>query len=138
MQVQVQVQVRPQGQSLDQPIHSNYNVCTLCIANLFNRKIPTRDGPESLKINSNELNTANPPPPPNKYILSCASEMGSPTNHPDSGQRQDTGSGILWSVHRWTIATYKKFKKKNGPYIRPVLLRQGEPGTSHYVFVCSM
>ncbi len=30
------------------------------------------------------------------------------------------------------IATYKHFKKKNGPYTRPVLLRQGEPGMSQY------
>ena len=33
---------------------------------------------------------------------------------------------------------YKKFKKKNGPYIRPVLLRQGEPGTSQYVCTCQL
>ncbi len=31
-------------------------------------------------------------------ILSSASGVDSPTNH----QRQDTGSGILWSVNRWT------------------------------------
>ncbi len=30
------------------------------------------------------------------YILSRASEAGSPTNRPG------TGPGILWSVHRWT------------------------------------
>ncbi len=42
------------------------------------------------------------------YILSRASEVGSPTNHPGSRQRQDTGPGILWSV----IATYKNLKKK--------------------------
>ena len=35
-------------------------------------------------------------------ILSCASEVGSPTNHQGSRQRQDKGPGILWSVHRWT------------------------------------
>ncbi len=40
------------------------------------------------------------------YILSRASEVGSPTNRPGSRQRQDTGPWILWSVHRWT------FKKK--------------------------
>ncbi len=71
-------------------------------------------------------------------ILSCASEVGSPTNHPGSRQQQDMGPGILWSVHRWmkpnnlVVATYKIFKKNNGPYIRPVLLRQGKPGTSQY------
>ncbi len=58
-----------------------------------------------------------------------------------SRQRQDTGPGILWSVHSWTkpntyggasnlAITTQNFKKKNGPYTRPVLLRQGEPGTS--------
>ncbi len=63
-------------------------------------------------------------------ILSRASGMGSPTNHPGSGQRQDTGPGILW----WTKPNYLKiWKKMNGPYIRPVLLRQGEPGTSQYI-----
>ena len=56
-------------------------------------------------------------------ILSHAGEVGSPTNHPGSRQRQDTGS--LISV------TYKKFKTR----IDPFLLRQGEPGTSHYSMV---
>ncbi len=68
-------------------------------------------------------------------ILSRPSEVGSPTNHPGSGQRQDTGPGILWSVHRWKanlVILPKKFLKKNGPYTRPVLLRQAEPGTSQY------
>ena len=32
------------------------------------------------------------------YILSRASKVGSPTNHPGFEQRQDTGPGILWSV----------------------------------------
>ncbi len=36
------------------------------------------------------------------YILSRASEVGSPTNHPGSRQRQDMGPGILRSVNRWT------------------------------------
>ncbi len=74
------------------------------------------------------------------YIFSRASGVGSPTNHPGSGQRQDTGPGILWSVHRWTKPnTYggasilpRNLKRKSGPYIGPVLLRQGEPGTSQY------
>ncbi len=34
-------------------------------------------------------------------IVTCQ-RVGSPTNHLGSGQRQDTGPGILWSVHRWT------------------------------------
>ena len=54
-------------------------------------------------------------------ILSRASEVGSPTNHLGSRQRQDTGPGI----------DYQKLKK-NGPYTGPILLRQGEPGTSQY------
>ncbi len=37
-----------------------------------------------------------------KKILSRASEVGSPTNHLGSRQRQDTGPGILWSINRWT------------------------------------
>ena len=32
-------------------------------------------------------------------LLLRASEMGSISNHPSTGQRQDTGSGILWSGH---------------------------------------
>ena len=31
------------------------------------------------------------------------------------------------------ITLPKNFKKKNGPYTGPVLLRQGEPGTSQYI-----
>ncbi len=50
-----------------------------------------------------------------------------------SWQRQDTGSGILWSVHRWT--TYKNLKKKRAVHLTPFLLRQGEPGTSHYKYI---
>ncbi len=43
------------------------------------------------------------------------------------------------NIANLVIATYKK-NKKNGPYIRDVLLRQGEPGTSQYIhseyFIC--
>ncbi len=61
-------------------------------------------------------------------ILSHASGVGSPTNHPGYGQRQDPGPGILWS------ADYLKIqKKKNGPNTGPVLLGQGEPGMSQYI-----
>ncbi len=63
--------------------------------------------------------------------MSHASGMGSSTNHPVSRQREDRGPGILWSVHRWT-------KKKNRPYTGPVLLRQGEPGTSQYIIASSL
>ncbi len=83
-------------------------------------------------------------------ILSRASKVGSPTNHPCSRQRQDTGPGIFWSVHRWTkpnglthvkhlnitslvIAIYKKLKKETDRTLDPFLLRQGEPGTSQYI-----
>ncbi len=40
--------------------------------------------------------------PASVNILSRASGVGSPTNHPGFGQRQDTGPVILWSVNRWT------------------------------------
>ena len=33
------------------------------------------------------------------YFLSRASEVGSPTNHLGSGQRKDTGPGILWVLY---------------------------------------
>ena len=39
------------------------------------------------------------------YILSRASWVGSPTNHPGSRQRQDMGPGILWSVNKETCPT---------------------------------
>ncbi len=45
---------------------------------------------------------------PAPFTLPRASEVGSPTNHPGSRQRQDTGPGIL---------SNKKLKKKNGLYI---------------------
>ena len=44
------------------------------------------------------------------YVLSHASREGSPTNQTGYMQRQDTGSGILWSVNRWTEwFTYVKY-----------------------------
>ncbi len=53
----------------------------------------------------------------NKYvILSHASEVGFPTNHLGSRQRQDMGQG--------------SFSLLTGG---PVLLRQGEPGMSQYI-----
>ncbi len=49
------------------------------------------------------------------YVLSRASEAGSPTNHLGPGQRQDTGPGILWSVKyldRANLVTnYQNLKK---------------------------
>ncbi len=37
-------------------------------------------------------------------ILWRASEVGSTTNHPGSRQRQDTGPGVIWSIHRWKLS----------------------------------
>ena len=51
-------------------------------------------------------------------ILSRASEVGSPTNHPGSRQRQDTGSGILWSVHRWTTLRKKQSQNESHLVVR--------------------
>ncbi len=45
-------------------------------------------------------------------VLSHAGEVGSPTNHPGSRQRQDTGPGILWSVNRWTKPDIYFFLKR--------------------------
>ena len=73
------------------------------------------------------------------YIVAC--QRGGISNKPtlSSGQRQDTRSGILWSVHRWTNLTilamttlYKIFKKKRTIHLIRFLLRHGEPGTSQY------
>ena len=59
-----------------------------------------------------------------KKILSRASAVGSPTNH--LGSRQQT---------RARAPPNGKLPKieKHGPTIGPVLLRQGEPGTSQYI-----
>ncbi len=53
-------------------------------------------------------------------IVAC--QRGGVSNKPTlgSGQRQDTGSGIL-------------FKKKRNVHLIRFLLRQGEPGTSQYI-----
>ncbi len=70
------------------------------------------------------------------------------------GQRQDTGPGILWSVHRWTrpagepptcgamtrytvelnmvVTTLRRTLRTKSNQDSPILLRQGEPGTSQY------
>ncbi len=53
-------------------------------------------------------------------ILSRASEVGSPKNRLGSGLRRDT--------EQWPL----KFKKIRANF-RPVLPRQGQPGTPHYV-----
>ena len=50
-----------------------------------------------------------------------------------SGQRQDTGSGILCSVHRRTRKFFKR--ETNGTFDPFLLLRQVEPGTSQYIFI---
>ncbi len=73
---------------------------------------------------------------PTIKILSHAREVGSPTNHPGSGQWQNTGPGILWFVHRWTNSLsnsyLQKILKRTDRTFDPFLLRQGEPGTSQY------
>ncbi len=53
-------------------------------------------------------------------ILSRASGVGSPTNHPGSGQRQDTH---LWSIHRWTKPNIKMFKRRTDHTLDPYTLR---------------
>ena len=55
----------------------------------------------------------------NLYIVAC--QRDGVSNEP-LGQRQDTGPGILWSV-----------KGTNRILDSLFLLRQGEPGTSHYI-----
>ncbi len=57
------------------------------------------------------------------HIVAC--QRDGVSNKP-LGQRQDTGPGILWSIHRWTKGT-------NCIFDLPFLLRQGEPGTSQYI-----
>ncbi len=57
--------------------------------------------------------------------------MGSPTNHPGSRQRQDTGQG---SFGPFKGGLPKNLKKKNGPHTGSVLLRQGEADTSQYIW----
>ena len=42
-----------------------------------------------------------------------------------SGQQQDTGSGILWSVHRWTRPPGEPL------HMTSLAIRQGEAGTPH-------
>ncbi len=56
-------------------------------------------------------------------ILSCASGMGSPTNHP----------GFQAATRHGARDPLVRTKKNNGPHTRPILLRQGEPGTSQYI-----
>ncbi len=49
----------------------------------------------------------------NNDIVAC--QRGEVSNKPP-GQRQDTGPGILWSVHRWTRPTGES-PKRNEPHI---------------------
>ncbi len=51
-----------------------------------------------------------------------------------SRQWQDTGPGILWSVHRWTDLVIL-LKKNNRLYTRPDLLRKGPGGTTFTISV---
>ncbi len=59
-------------------------------------------------------------------ILSRASETGSPTNRPGSNKTRGQGSF-------GTSTGGPDLKERNAHLIRPILLRQGEPGTSQYI-----
>ncbi len=57
------------------------------------------------------------------YNVACQRGAVSNKHTLGSGQPQDTGPGILWSVHRWTRPTgeppitYTKILKRNEPHI---------------------
>ncbi len=53
-------------------------------------------------LNTDCSSMANPHYSVFKNIVAC--QRGGVSNEPP-GQRQDTGPGILWSVHRWTRST---------------------------------
>ena len=68
-----------------------------------------------------------------RIILSCASEMGSPTNHLGSRQRQDTGQGSFSP-----LINYQKLKKMDRPldpfyYGRVSLARHNINYISQYI-----
>ena len=72
-----------------------------------------------------------------QYIYDCCVParwgLWQTTLAPGSNKTQVQGS--FGSVNRWT-KPYKPLKiKKDGPTIGPALLRQGEPGTSHYILL---
>ena len=66
------------------------------------------------------------------YILTRASEVGSPTNHHGSRQRRDTGQGSFSPLTGERNLKLPKIEK-DGPTTGPVVLRQGEPGLSQYI-----
>ena len=61
-----------------------------------------------------------------KYILSRASNAGSPTNHPGSDKTRDQGCF-------GPSTGGPDLKETNRTFDSPFLLRQGEPGTSQYI-----
>ncbi len=65
-------------------------------------------------------------------ILSRASGVGSPTNHPglQAATRHGARDPLVRYLDKVNLLTLpKNLKKKNGPYTGPVILRQGEPVT---------
>ena len=62
------------------------------------------------------------------YILSCASKAGSPKNH--LGTLATRHGPVTLSVY--ILTDHLKIKKIRAK-CRPVLLRQGEPGTPRYI-----
>ncbi len=66
----------------------------------------------------------------NLYIAACqrGGVSNKTTRAPGSDKTQGQGSF-------GPLITIQNFKKKNGPCTGPVLLRQGEPGTSKYEYL---
>ncbi len=65
---------------------------------------PTDVSPQKVNSAAEEKESCSPAKSKDKpgYIVAC--QRGGFSNKP-LGQRQDTGPGILWSVHRWTRPT---------------------------------
>ncbi len=71
-------------------------------------------------------------------ILSRASEAGSPKNHLGPGQRRDTDQWPFSPSSLYRLTNRLIFLKKLWANTRPVLLRQGEPGTPQYIELYSV
>ena len=68
------------------------------------------------------------------YIVTC--RRGGVSNKPPRtpGSDKTRGQGSFGPFTGGLYLTLpKNYKKKNGPYTGPVLLRQGETGTSQYI-----
>ncbi len=68
------------------------------------------------------------------FILSRASEMGSPTNPPWAPGSDKTQGQGSFGPFTGGLPT-QNFKKKQTAHLIRFLLRQGEPGTSQYIYV---